>query len=549
MTSFLVELFHSPAEPPPLGLVEPLVVLLGSTGDSAAASALIDVLSKPAGQGGKHAAWQLAAARGLLEGAGRSQHPIDLAREPRLHGLMQAARELARDQSAPQADRILAVNLLQHDAATVEDDLTLLVDLLSPQVPIAVSRAAIVALGRLAIPQLPDRLLAGWKNHSPAIRSAVVDLLLSRKAWTKSLLSAIDAARVAPGEINPTQRLELLAHRDPETRKRAQVAFSHVEQSRQKVVEAYQPALSMRGDPAAGKAVFTQVCAGCHRLGELGVEVGPNLGILTDKTPEPLLISILDPNRAFELRYANFTIATRDGRLVSGLIASETANAVTLRRQDGKEDVVLRTDIEEMTCSGQSLMPEGLEKELSLQDMANLIAFLEGVELPPKVFQGNHPHVVKPGFDGTILLHAADAEIRGDRLIFESNRGDLGYWMAANDRAAWKIEVPRPGKYSVWLDWACASDSAGNLLEIDLGKQRILFRVPATGTWDHYSRSVIGSLEAPAGTNRVEIRPAAPPRNSLLELRCIELRPIKSTARVSAVVPGRATGPGPHARP
>ncbi len=130
------------------------------------------------------------------------------------------------------------------------------------------------------------------------------------------------------------------------------------------------------GDKAAGAAVFKKLCASCHRLGNEGVEVGPDLAALNDKSPEALLIAILDPNRAFEAKFANFTIATVDGRVLNGLIASESATAVTLRRQDGKEDVLLRSQIEEMTASGQSLMPEGLEKDLKPRDLADLIAFL-----------------------------------------------------------------------------------------------------------------------------------------------------------------------------
>jgi len=275
-------------------------------------------------------------------------------------------------------------------------------------------------------------------------------------------------------------------------------------------------------------------------LGDLGVEVGPILGALTEKNPETLLISILDPNRAFEPRYASFTVATNDGRLFTGLIASETASSVTLRREEGKEDVVLRRDIEEMTASGQSFQPEGLEKYLTLRDMADLIAFIEGIDPPPKTFKGNRPRLVKPGPDGTITLSAADAEIYGDRLIFETAHNDLGYWMAANDRAVWRFEVARPGKYAVWLDWACANDAAGNLLEIHLGTQRIQHQVEGTGTWDHFSWNKIGDLDLSGTTNRLEVRPAAAPKNALLDLRCIELRPLRSGPNVSAAVPDRA---------
>jgi len=237
------------------------------------------------------------------------------------------------------------------------------------------------------------------------------------------------------------------------------------------------------------------------------------------------LISILDPNRAFESRYASFTVATKDGRLFTGLVASETANSVTLRRQEGNEDVILRSDIEEMTASGQSFMAEGLEKELTQRDMADLLALLDGIDPPPKTFEGNHPRLVKPDSDGTITLSAADAEIYGDRLIFETVHNNLGYWMAANDRAVWRFEVATPGKYAVWLDWACANDAAGNLLEIHLGSQRIQHQVGGTGSWDHFSWNKIGELDLPGRPNRLEVRPAAAPRNALLDLRCIELRP------------------------
>ena len=122
--------------------------------------------------------------------------------------------------------------------------------------------------------------------------------------------------------------------------------------------------------------MFKKLCASCHRLGKDGVEVGPDLATLNDKSPESLLFAILDPNRAFETKYAAFTVATVDGRVLNGLVASESATSVTLRRQDGKDDVLLRSDIDEMATSGQSLMPEGLEKDLKPRDLADLIAYI-----------------------------------------------------------------------------------------------------------------------------------------------------------------------------
>jgi putative heme-binding domain-containing protein len=380
---------------------------------------------------------------------------------------------------------------------------------------------------------VPDRLLHGWKSCSPVVRAAIVEVLMSRPAWTSALLSAMEGKRVGPAEISPIERSRLLAHRDLETRKRSQSLFAGQTKSRQEVIDSYKPSLSLKGDPSAGIAAFKRVCATCHRLKDVGVDVGPNLGALSEKNPETLSIAILDPNRAFESRYGTFSVATTDGRVVTGLIASETASAVTLRRQEGKEDVVLRRDIEEMVASGQSLMPEGLEKDLSPKDLADLIALLEGVGPPPKPFPGNHPQRVQPGNDGTIALTATDAEIYGDRLVFETKYGNLGYWSSVNDRARWTCEVKRPGRYAVWLDWACANDSAGNVLEINLGAQQIHYQVSGTGTWDDYAMKKIGDLDLAAGSNQIEARATAAPRSALLDLRRLLLRPHRPPAKAN----------------
>jgi len=274
----------------------------------------------------------------------------------------------------------------------------------------------------------------------------------------------------------------------------------------------------------------------------MGVEVGPDLGALKDKNPEVLLIAILGPNRAFESRYGSFNLATTDGRVLSGMIASETSTSVTLRRQEGKEDVVLRKDIEELSASGQSVMPEGVEKDLTTKDLADVIAFLGGIGPPPKTFPGNHPRPVKQGADGTFVLHSSVAEIRGSTLVFEPHYGNLGYWASADDQAVWRLEGIKAGRYAVWLDWACPNDTAGNVLEIRAGGGRLLHKVQGTGTWDDYQLKPVGELELGGETTRVEARAAVPPRNALMDLRRIELRPVKQGGKSAATTPDDGGG-------
>ena len=235
------------------------------------------------------------------------------------------------------------------------------------------------ALSRTADPKVPELLLKGWRRDSPQVRGVILDALMSRGPWTDALLSALESSRIPPGEIDPARRQRLVTRRDRPQRARAEAVFAQQSQPRQAVVDSYRSALGMKGDPAAGAVVYKKLCASCHRLGTEGVEVGPDLATLNDKAPESLLIAILDPNRAFEAKYAAFAVATVDGRVLNGLIASESATAVNLRRQEGKDDVLLRSEIEELSASGQSLMPEGMEKDLKPRDLADLIAYLTSI--------------------------------------------------------------------------------------------------------------------------------------------------------------------------
>jgi putative heme-binding domain-containing protein len=252
----------------------------------------------------------------------------------------------------------------------------LLATLLKPQVPDRVQRAALAASARGADPKLPEPLLSGWKGHSPGVRTAVLDTLLSRDEWSSALLFSLEDKCVPPTEIGPAHRRRLLDHASKDFRERARAVFGPDQGTRLAVVADYRDALRTPGEPVAGAGVFKRLCASCHKFGGVGFDVGPDLASLNDRSPEAFLVAILDPNRAVEAKYTNFTIHTTDGRVLTGLVASETGGSITLRRQEGKDDVVPRAEIEAMAGSGQSMMPEGLEKDLSKRDLADLIAFL-----------------------------------------------------------------------------------------------------------------------------------------------------------------------------
>ncbi|HRI89662.1 MAG TPA: c-type cytochrome, partial [Candidatus Hydrogenedentes bacterium] len=125
-----------------------------------------------------------------------------------------------------------------------------------------------------------------------------------------------------------------------------------------------------------GRHIFRERCASCHKMGEDGHAVGPDLGAITDRSPQSLLVSILDPNRAVETKYFDFRVETTDLRTINGIVAKESGNSVTLISANGIETELLRSEIETMESTSRSPMPDGLEDGLSVEDMANLIAFI-----------------------------------------------------------------------------------------------------------------------------------------------------------------------------
>jgi putative heme-binding domain-containing protein len=181
--------------------------------------------------------------------------------------------------------------------------------------------------------------------------------------------------------LDSARRQLLLKHPNKELQARAKKLFAGaIETERKKVVEEHKGVLKLKGDTEKGKLVFKKNCATCHRLENEGFEVGADLmAALKTKTAEVLLTDVLDPSREVDPRYLNYVVQSKNGRLFTGMIASETASSVLLRRADKAEDTLLRSEIDEIQSTAKSLMPEGLEKQISDAELADLIAYLLGV--------------------------------------------------------------------------------------------------------------------------------------------------------------------------
>ncbi len=215
---------------------------------------------------------------------------------------------------------------------------------------------------------------------SPKLRATAAEALFSRPAWLNALLDAVEKGTIARADLDPA-RLDLLkSYPDAAVKARAGRLFAAPQARRQDVVATYQQALLRKGDPRRGKEVFKANCSTCHRLEGVGQQVGAELAAIRDRGLETVLLNILDPNREVMPQFLSYVLVTTSGRVLTGLIAAETANSLTIRQPDGHEETVLRIDIDELRGTGLSYMPEGLEKQIDVPAMADLLAYLNSIK-------------------------------------------------------------------------------------------------------------------------------------------------------------------------
>jgi len=525
-------------------LMDALVATAIGTGRDDATARLIGMIAKKRGEA--YADWQFASLGRLLTALERKNRAIEQlpggkTLAIKLAGLVDAARHVASTADADVARRSLALGVLGRHSTTRTRDIDTLASLLKHDQPAPLQQAAIDALSHITDPHVSEALLDGWSDYGPTLRENVIGVLMRRETGAEALLNTIDAGRIAVVELGPTYLQQLLEHPTRAIRDRAaQLVQTTTSRTPQQRIDRYLPLVkAAQGDAQRGVAVFAQRCAQCHRVGTVGHGAGPDLAALVDKSASYIVTSVLDPNRAVEDKFFNYTVETLEGELFSGLLAGETSSSVTLMGLSGEQFTVLRQDIVPGTFirSKRSMMPEGLELFLRPADLADIIAFINANLTPPKSFDGNQPRLVQPQTDGTLRLPASNAEIYGQSLVFESHYKNLGYWMSDDDQAVWSILVPHTGTYEVSMEWAVPDQTANQAFAIITATDRLEGHVPTTTSWDIYEQRVLGRLHLKQGVQRLVMRPTERVRGAMLDLRELKLEPVKINKPIDNVEP------------
>jgi putative heme-binding domain-containing protein len=362
-------------------LLSQCAAIVGARGDLVDLAGLFSAIADQRRTDTTEALVLLAGVAEGLERAGKSLHALLSNPPAELKGSLRgldgrwASARIKVDTNAPIPERLTALDVLARGRADLAEPM--IPGLLAPDQPREIQVAAARAVGRVGRHSLADKAMERWDSLALATRRELLSAVAGSPALAEPLIRAMERQVIAPHELDATTREGLRRLPDATLRNRAvAVLAKFAPPERSSVIGRYQPALQLTGDVDRGRSVFAKNCQTCHQHQGQGKRVGPDLSGVLGRAPDQLLSDILDPNKNVEPDFIVLAAATRRGQVYSGLLAEESATTVKLRRAEGVEDTLLRSEIDELRSTGQSLMPEGLEQSINAQEMADLIAFL-----------------------------------------------------------------------------------------------------------------------------------------------------------------------------
>ena len=336
------------------------------------AAALIDFLT----QRPPNPAWVRAFGAGLRR-RGATIEKVDVGQK--LAALFTAASKTASTADAPAAQRLEAIELLGlAPEGLAIGALSACVGTADPEL---IQIAAIQTLAQRTAAEVPKVLLDRWPQLGAKAREASLNALLAREDWALALLGAIQAGSVEAGQLSAAQVQSLVQHKAPKIAALAKTTLATVIPApRAEVLAKFQPALLAKGDAARGLAHFRSRCLTCHRAGAEGAVVGPDLITVKAKGRDALLTAIVEPHKEVASQFIAYTVNTKEDQTLIGLITQDDASSLTVKMMGGAEVTIPRASVKGSSSAGQSLMPEGLEAGLSVQDMADLLSFIEALK-------------------------------------------------------------------------------------------------------------------------------------------------------------------------
>lgn len=285
-----------------------------------------------------------------------------------------------QDDSLAENERIESARQLIRLGPNNPDSVARIVAAINPQSSPELVQAFLDALGESTANNVGAELVERIAQLTPNGRQQAIRVLLSRPETTRVFLKGIEKGQAQLTDLSLDQRQGLQTHPDKMIAARAKKLIEAggglPDLDREKVLAELMPLTQKVGNVARGKEAFKKNCAKCHRHSGEGENIGPDLTGMAVHPRAELLMNIVDPSRSVESNYRAYTVALADGRVQNGLLAAESRTAIEIIDSEGKKHAIPREDVEELTASRKSFMPEGFEKQMKPEEMVDLLEFL-----------------------------------------------------------------------------------------------------------------------------------------------------------------------------
>jgi putative membrane-bound dehydrogenase-like protein len=231
-------------------------------------------------------------------------------------------------------------------------------------------------------PAIGVKLAKSYRSFHPSERTAVIDTLVSRPAFSKALLDEVAASKIAREDISAYHARQIRSFKDEALNKQLGQVWGEMRESGEekralisKLKAALTPETLAKADKSAGRTVYNQICATCHTLYGEGGQIGPDLTGSGRSNIDYLLENILDPGAVVTADFRLNVVTLKDGRVLNGMISAKTDRTLTLKTMT-EPVTVERTEIVKQDEMTQSMMPEGLLQAFSPEQVRDLIAYL-----------------------------------------------------------------------------------------------------------------------------------------------------------------------------
>ncbi len=320
--------------------------------------------------------WLRALGNGLRR-AGTTIQQADA--ENRLDPIFKQAAADAGDGNRSVEVRLEAIELLGF--AALPEARAALATCLAAGQPDSIQMAAITTISQQPSVENSKLLLGNWPNYRSVARERLLQVMISRPDRLSELLAAIQFGAVPAKALSAAQVQSLIRNKDVKIAALAKSALASViPPSRAEAVAKFKEAVTTTGDAGRGQAQFVKRCSACHRAADQGISVGPDLITVKSKGREALLTAILEPNKEVAPQYIQFNVSTKDGASYTGIVIEDNAAGMTLKLSGGATQTIQRSQIEGVSSSGLSMMPEGIENGMTVPELADLMTFIESLK-------------------------------------------------------------------------------------------------------------------------------------------------------------------------